>query len=71
MRDQIKELEARALKDLEAVNDGVALEKFRVTYLGKKGLVTALMRNLGKLPPEERPEVGREANLLKKKLIQN
>ncbi|HDM09310.1 MAG: phenylalanine--tRNA ligase subunit alpha [Deltaproteobacteria bacterium] len=70
MRDQIKELEARALKDLEAVNDGVALEKFRVTYLGKKGLVTALMRNLGKLPPEERPEVGREANLLKKKLTE-
>lgn len=70
MKEKIKELESRALKDLEAVTDEAALERFRVTYLGKKGLITEIMRNLGQLPPEQRPEAGREANSLKKRLTE-
>ncbi|RLB38428.1 MAG: phenylalanine--tRNA ligase subunit alpha [Deltaproteobacteria bacterium] len=70
MKEQIKELEARALKDLGSIKDPVALEEFRIKYLGKKGLITALMRSVGKLPPEQRPEAGREANLLKKRLTE-
>jgi len=70
IKQRIKELETQAFQDLDAVSDSSALERFRVRYLGKKGLVTALMRDLGKLSPEERPEAGRQANLLKKRLIQ-
>ncbi len=70
MKDRFQELETRALKDLEAVRDAAGLERFRVTYLGKKGLVTSLMRQIGSLPADKRPEAGRQANLLKKKLTE-
>jgi phenylalanyl-tRNA synthetase alpha chain len=38
------------------------LERLRVKYLGKKGLLTLLLRGMPDLPPAERPIVGREAN---------
>ncbi len=39
-----------------------ALEDVRIRYLGKKGLLTQLLRSMAALPPAERPVVGREAN---------
>src|SRR5581483_10725766 len=39
-----------------------ALEDVRIRYLGKKGLLTQLLRSMPTLPPAERPVVGREAN---------
>jgi len=68
MREELQALESRALEELGAVKDLAALEKFRIRYLGKKGLLTHFMKALGSLPPEERPEVGRLANSLKQKL---
>lgn len=44
------------------------LEKFRIAYLGKKGLLTSLMKSLGRLCPEERPEAGQAVNRLKNEL---
>jgi phenylalanyl-tRNA synthetase alpha chain len=68
MREQLQELEKKALEDLEEIVDLSGLERFRVTYLGKKGRISALMRKLGDLPPEERPEVGQLANRIKGRL---
>ena len=68
MKKQLFELEKKAFKELETISDDLALEKFRVAYLGKKGLFTSLMKKLGDLPPEERPEAGKTANKIKKKL---
>ena len=68
MKEQLQGLEKRALKDLEAVSDASELEKFRVKYLGKKGLLTSSMRKLGEVPPSERPELGKLANLIKSNL---
>lgn len=65
MKDQLLELETRARTDLEAIADLQALERFRVRYFGKKGELTSFMKRVGGLPPEERPEMGRLANLLK------
>jgi len=65
MKEQLLELEKRAIKELEILRDASELEKFRVTYIGKKGLLTSFMRKLGELPPSERPEVGKLANLIK------
>ncbi len=44
------------------------LEEVRVKLLGRKGLITGVMRELGHLPEELRPAVGKEANLLRKKI---
>ena len=65
MKEELLELEKTALKELKGVKDPRALEKFRVTYLGKKGLLTSFMKNLGELPPDKRPEVGKLANRIK------
>ncbi len=65
MKEQLLELEKKAIKELETLKDASELENFRVTYLGKKGRLISFMRKLGELPPDERPDVGKLANLLK------
>jgi len=44
------------------------LEKIRVNYLGKTGIISAKMKTLGKLPPEMRKSFGQELNQLKNKV---
>lgn len=53
---------ATAVEAIDAAEDIRALEEIRVRYLGKKGEVTALLKGLGKLPPEERPAAGEVIN---------
>ena len=56
--DNIDKLVASALSAVEAVADASALDEIRVQYLGKKGVLTALLKALGGLSPEERPKAG-------------
>ncbi|MBW1887044.1 MAG: phenylalanine--tRNA ligase subunit alpha [Deltaproteobacteria bacterium] len=65
MIEEILEMEKKALQDLEAAEDLTSLERFRITYLGKKGLITSMMTRLGELPAQERPEAGKLANRVK------
>ena len=51
-----------ALGELESVQSSAALEALRVRLLGKKGELTALLRGMGKLSPEERPAMGQLVN---------
>jgi phenylalanyl-tRNA synthetase alpha chain len=57
-----------ALSALEAVADSKAMEGWHVTYLGRKGAITQLIRRVGELPKEERPAFGRRANEIKGEL---
>jgi phenylalanyl-tRNA synthetase alpha chain len=68
MKEQLLELEALALKEIDAITDLPALEQFRIKYLGKKGQLTSFMKGVGSLTAEERPEIGKLANLIKKSL---
>ena len=70
MKDQVLEIERKAIQDLGEVRDLSELERFRIAYLGKKGLLTSLMKRLGDLSPEERPEAGQLVNRLKTDLTQ-
>ena len=70
MKDQVLEIEKKAIQDLGEVRDLSELERFRIAYLGKKGLLTSLMKRLGDLSPEERPEAGQLVNRLKTDLTQ-
>ena len=65
MRDQVLEIEKKALQELAEVKDLPGLEKFRVAYLAKKGVLTSVMKRLGELSPAERPEAGQLLNKLK------
>jgi len=54
--------------DLESVHNEQALEELRVRYLGKKGIVTTEFKQLGQLPPAEKPARGAELNTLKERI---
>jgi phenylalanyl-tRNA synthetase alpha chain len=68
MKDQVLDIEKKALRDLGEAKDLSALESFRIAYLGKKGLLTSLMKRLGDLSPAERPEAGQLLNRVKSDL---
>jgi phenylalanyl-tRNA synthetase alpha chain len=55
----------KAAAEIAAAEDLSALDAVRVAYLGKKGSLTARMKELGQLPPEQRPAAGQEINRAK------
>lgn len=71
MKDQLLELEKRAIDEIDAIDDPSGLEPFRIRYLSKKGALTSLMKNLGTLSKEERPEAGKLANQIKVNLTRH
>ena len=54
----IAQLEQKTLAEIAAASDDAALEAVRVAALGKNGSLTALLKTLGPLPPEERKTQG-------------
>jgi phenylalanyl-tRNA synthetase alpha chain len=66
--DQIEPLKQAALAELRGAPDLAALEQARVGYLGSNGKFTALMKQLGTLPKEEKPAAGKAVNSAKVEL---
>ncbi len=62
MREQLAKIREEAAAKLAAVTSGAELEELRVRYLGKKGEITAILKQMGSLPAEERPKMGQLAN---------
>ena len=62
MKEQLEQLKAAALAALQEADSPAALDELRVRYLGKKGEVTAVLKQMGKLSAEERPIMGQLAN---------
>lgn len=62
MQDTLKELQAEALEKVAAAADLKELNDIRVSYLGKKGPITEVLKGMGKLSAEERPMMGSLAN---------
>ncbi|MDD5800449.1 MAG: phenylalanine--tRNA ligase subunit alpha [Coriobacteriales bacterium] len=65
MSDDLKQIEAQVQEGLAKVADPKALDALRVSVLGRKGSLTALMHMMGKVPPEERPAMGKLANTVR------
>ena len=68
MKEQLEKLEEQALYALDAASTVQAIDQLRTEYLGRKGAVTLFLRNIASLPAEDRPEAGRLANEIKKRL---
>ena len=64
----LEDIKAEAAAAIEAAADVAALEELRVSYLGKKGALTSLLKGLGRLSAEERPKAGAEINAVKQML---
>ena len=58
MIDKLEELKTQALADVEAALDPAILQGIRTTYLGKKGVLTGLLKGMRELSPDERKRVG-------------
>ena len=61
-REQLEQIRAQAEAAMEQAATLQELDAVRVKYLGKKGELTAVLKTMGKLSPEERPKVGQMAN---------
>ncbi|MDR3492692.1 MAG: phenylalanine--tRNA ligase subunit alpha [Gammaproteobacteria bacterium] len=62
---ELDELLQQAQASITQAADLKSLDAVRVLYLGKKGLLTESLKNLGQLPPEERPLAGQKVNAIK------
>ena len=62
MKQQLEQLRTAALAAIAQAGGMEDLENARVRFLGKKGELTAVLRQMGKLSPEERPAMGQLAN---------
>ena len=62
MKEQLEAIRKSALESIAGTQSGAELEALRVKYLGKKGELTAVLKQMGKLSPEERPVMGQMAN---------
>jgi phenylalanyl-tRNA synthetase alpha chain len=64
----LNELVEAAASEIEAAGDLAALDAVRVSYLGKKGELTARLKSLSQLPADERPAAGQEINKAKQEV---
>ena len=62
MEQKIQRIKESALQDLNKAGNREKLQELRVKYLGKKGLLTKVLREMGKVPKELRPKIGQRAN---------
>ena len=68
METQVNEIKLNALDEIEKASDLRELEDVRVKYLGKKGQLTAILKTMGSLAPEDRPKLGSVVNQAKTEL---
>ncbi|MBP3650864.1 MAG: phenylalanine--tRNA ligase subunit alpha [Clostridia bacterium] len=66
--DTLREITQRVESELKATDTSAALDGLRVKVLGKKGELTALLKGMGQLAPEERPKVGAQINEVREHL---
>lgn len=62
MKTQLEEIRKAAAAALEDAESAQQIEEARIKYLGKKGELTAILKQMGKLSAEERPIIGQLAN---------
>ena len=68
MKDKIEEIKKEVEKKLENLQDLKKLNELRIEYLGKKGQLTGILRNMGNLNADERPKVGAMVNKAKEEI---
>ena len=62
MNKHIEQIHQDFLESLNDAKDAQELQTLSVQYLGRKGLITGVLKGISQLPKEERPEAGKKAN---------
>ncbi|MDI6693524.1 MAG: phenylalanine--tRNA ligase subunit alpha [Anaerolineales bacterium] len=68
MLESLNQIERQALNELEATQDEDSLQRWKVAHLGRNSPLMRVFDQLGALPKEERPTIGRRANEVKRAL---
>ena len=68
MKEQLEQIRLQAIAALDAASTPTELEDLRVKVLGKKGELTAVLKQMGKLSAEERPVMGQIANSIRSEI---
>ena len=68
LTNQLADLESESLQTIDAAATEADLEALRISLLGKKGRLSAVLGSMGRLGPQERPQVGQRANDLKERV---
>lgn len=68
MRESLELIKETALEELKKAVNKTDIENIRIKYLGKKGELTSILRNMGNLSKEERPVIGQLANEVRNNL---
>lgn len=68
MLESLNHIERQALNELEATQDEDSLQRWKVAHLGRNSPLMRVFDQLGALPKEERPTIGRRANEVKRAL---
>ena len=74
MKELIENIKKEAEEGIKKIHDLKELSKFKSAFLGKKGKLTQILKELGSLPKEERPVIGKlvnEAKLFIEELLKN
>ena len=71
MKDKLEVIKHSAIASIETTDSLATLEELRVQYLGKKGELTAVLRNMKNLSNEERPIIGQLANEVRAEIEQS
>lgn len=66
MNEQVSRIAAKLEEDLKKITNAIELEAARVSYLGKNGAITGLLKGMGALSSEERKTMGQVVNELKR-----
>ncbi|MBQ5484923.1 MAG: phenylalanine--tRNA ligase subunit alpha, partial [Lachnospiraceae bacterium] len=62
MKEKLEEIRQKAVSEIEKATDPEMLNAARVTFLGKKGELTAILKSMKEVAPEDRPKVGQWVN---------
>ena len=71
MKQKLEQIKNEALSALADICDEKELDNLRVKFLGKKGELTSILKQMGSLSPEERPIIGQLANKIRAEIENN
>jgi phenylalanyl-tRNA synthetase alpha chain len=68
MQERLSELQNQAKNDLAKADSGDEVEQVKTKYLGRKGVISEIIKSIPSLPPDQRSTVGKSANKLKQEI---
>ena len=70
IEQELEHLSNFAYTEIKNIKDDKELENLRISLLGKKGKLSSILKNMGKLNNSQRPIIGQKANILKSNLLE-